>query len=121
MEIPEHIHDLQGLLTYVDSTKDGFRPMEMESAIRVVLQRIPGQPVDGQHDWYNEVAASSMMLLQEDGGPWGMAYGPIMEGTDAAGNPVKRGVDPPVLQHLAPAFDVPNDSQEPFLKLGRQA
>ena len=58
----------------------------MESALRVVIQRNPAAESEAGHAWYDELAASAMMLLSEESGPWGLFYAPIMQGSNEAGD-----------------------------------
>ena len=87
MEIPEDIQTLAALLHHLDTRSGGLRPIELDSALRVLAQSHPEAETKAGHAWYDEVAAGSMILLHQEGsGPWGLEYGPVMEGQSADGS-----------------------------------
>ena len=86
MDIPEHIQSLASLLSHVDSSEEAFGPFDMESALRVVMKRNPAAESEAGHAWYDEKAASAMMLLSEEGGPWGYCYAPVRQESNEAGD-----------------------------------
>lgn len=83
--IPDHIQSLEALLLHVDACSGGFRPIELDSVLRALLQRHPEAETNAGHAWYDEVAAGSMRLARDEKGPWGLEYGPLMEGQSETG------------------------------------
>lgn len=84
--IPEYIRSLSELLQHLDGISGGFRPIELDTALALLSKVHPDAETGSGHAWYDEVAAGGMMLLNGDEeGPWGLDFGPIMQGQSTTG------------------------------------
>lgn len=86
LDLPDSITDLAGLLRHVDALPAGMSPLDLDQGLAILLQRDAQAEVNAGRPWRDEVTAFAMKLLPESGEPWGLAYAPMQQSQDEAGN-----------------------------------
>lgn len=81
----EGIRTLKDLIQHLD--QHASQPLDLDSGLRQLATRHPEAESEAGPTWYWEVAAGAMMLVSgEDRDPWGLDFGPIMQGQSASGD-----------------------------------
>lgn len=82
--LPEHVQTFVGLIEHLDGHAD--QPLDLDSGLRQLMARNPEAEQGAGTSWYWELAAGAMIQVSsEEKEPWGLEFGPIMQGQSASG------------------------------------
>lgn len=83
--LPAGIRTLTDLIQQLD--QHAVQPLDLDSGLRQLAARHSEAEPEAGPAWYWEVAAGAMMLVGgEERDPWGLDFGPIMQGQSASGD-----------------------------------